>query len=157
MPPPYIISSSQRRSPFHLADELVQMATASKSHAARSSSRLRLPSEGWGQRNGPEKPLEGWKIWVTVVACIIGTVLLSWILHYCWKHCGPRPTYYEVAMRSDKKGPAGQFTKSRRYPRCASRRIASTRWVDPVVVAVDERLARPDTAQTRSSSCYSEQ
>ncbi|KAI1349880.1 hypothetical protein F5Y01DRAFT_169035 [Xylaria sp. FL0043] len=156
MPPPYTISSSQRPS-FELADRILQTETASNSHAAQSLSRLRVSSEGWGQNNGPEKPLDESKIWITVLACIIGTAILFCILYYCWRHCGPRPTYYEAAVRAEKKSPTCQCTRSRRYPLRAPRRISSTRWVDPLVAEVDDEVARPDIAKTRSSSWYCEQ
>ncbi|KAI3343765.1 hypothetical protein F4824DRAFT_20498 [Ustulina deusta] len=157
MPPPYIVSPSQRRSLFQLMDRVLEIATENNSHTVHSPPRLKDTSgDGWGQNNELDKPLEWWEIVVTALGCLIGAAVSSWILYCCWKHCGPRPTYYETAMRSHKKGVIYQCMEMGHYPQNPSSRIASTPCIDPVVVIVDDELARPDAAKTRSSSCYDE-
>ncbi|KAI1421664.1 hypothetical protein F5Y12DRAFT_688356 [Xylaria sp. FL1777] len=157
MPPPYIASPSQRRSPFQITNRILEITNAHKSHAGQSSSRpINLSTNGWGQYNGLDKPLESWQVGITVLVCLIGVAILSWILYYCWKYGAPRPTYLETAMRIQKKNKIYQCKEIRHHPPRPPRRVVSTRWVDPVVVAVDEELARPDAARIRSSSCYDE-
>ncbi|KAI0976104.1 hypothetical protein F4678DRAFT_456427 [Xylaria arbuscula] len=157
MPPPNALSRSQQPSPSPLINRFSQTATASHFDAARYYSFPKYKSHyGWGQSNGLDKPLAVQTIWITAIACTIGAIILAGILYYCWKRGGPRPTYYEEAIRSHKQGVRGRRTKLGHYAQHPPCLIASARSLDPVVAAVDDKLALPETARTRSSSSYFE-
>ncbi|KAI0411169.1 hypothetical protein F5X98DRAFT_357830 [Xylaria grammica] len=158
MPLLYILPSSRHQS----IDQFPERVNTGKPHVAQFLSRLKgTVNNGFGQSNGPENPLKGWEIGGVVLACLIGAVILALILHYCWKCGGPRPTYYERAMKLDKKYALYQARKMGRDPQYPSRRIAESRRVNPIVIAdrpveapLSSEPARPDAARTRSSSCY---
>ncbi|KAI0540848.1 hypothetical protein GGR58DRAFT_520944 [Xylaria digitata] len=153
MSPFYIPSSSQRRSYIR---QFPEAANTEKSHAARPPFRpTNTVNNEFGQSYKPEKPLEGWGIAGTVLACLIGAGILAWIIHYCWKHCGPRPTYYERAVRINKKHAVYQGREMGLCSQYSSCQITPTCTLDPVVTI--DNLARPDAARTRSSSCYSQE
>ncbi|KAI1306384.1 hypothetical protein F5Y03DRAFT_140876 [Xylaria venustula] len=158
MPPPYTILRSQQPPPSPLIDRFSATATASHFNASRYSSLQKYKSHyGWGQSNGLDKPLAVQTIWMTAIACAIGAVILSCILYCCWKRGGPRPTYYEEAIRSQRQGVRGRRMKLGHYAQHSPYRIASAHGVDPIIAAVDDKLEHPERVRTRSSSSYFEQ
>ncbi|KAI1125060.1 hypothetical protein F5Y10DRAFT_247987 [Nemania abortiva] len=150
MPPlPYrflLARPAQHWSPFQPTDPSPYAHTSYAIHLlvrSKASSRYR-----YGQSNGPQTPLNGWEIAVIVIASLVGTVILFWILYHCWEQCRPRPTYYEEAVQLSEQREKSERKKTRSWPQPINRRIASMRRVHTAIV---DNVTPPPAASTRSS------
>ncbi|KAI1160981.1 hypothetical protein F5B18DRAFT_654051 [Nemania serpens] len=150
-PPPSSLpprTPAQRESPFQLIGRSVATATVNTFHAVKRSSTTKdAVSHALDRLDASHGPLNGWEIAGTVVGVLVGAVIMFGILYYCWDHCQPHATYYETAVQISKKRAECQRRKRERCAQCPSRRIASSRYVQPHA-CVDE-VAAPAPTKAR--------
>ncbi|KAI0166637.1 hypothetical protein GGR57DRAFT_32845 [Xylariaceae sp. FL1272] len=154
MAPPFEIPSYETARHLHhqITDRIRQVIAARARHAAFDPRPRYEPRDTPGDAyssstNGVQSTLSGGAIAGIVVACVVGTVILAWVLYLCWTVAQPSATYYETAVKTSKNlGPC----RCERGGRCAQHpvcRINRTYWSDSI--EEEEDICRPPKAKRR--------